>query len=116
MRFAAESPDSSQLLRSCKRGKDGDVREEREGGGGGESRPGAGVAVQTEPGGGSEVGSRGGFRSAGLLWKVEEAESCVSLLPKHQLCAGVKVESSGAERRRAPCVRLAAHIHITLMH
>lgn len=52
MRFAAESPDSSQLLRSCKRGKDGDVREEREGGGGGESRPGAGVAVLTEPGGG----------------------------------------------------------------
>lgn len=44
MRFAAESPDSSQLLRSCKRGKDGDVREEREGGGGGESRPGAGGA------------------------------------------------------------------------
>lgn len=107
MRFAAESPDSSQLLRSCKRGKDGDVREEREGGGGG------GVPSR---GWGSEVGSRGGFRSAGLLWKVEEAESCVSLLPKHQLCAGVKVESSGAERRRAPCVRQAAHIHIILMH
>lgn len=80
MRFAAESPDSSQLLRSCKRGKDGDVREEREGGGGGESRPGAGVAVLTEPGGGVRLalGEASGQLGFSGRWKKRRAASVCS--------------------------------------